>query len=176
MSRLTLAGISFIVAVSLAACAAETNYKVLSFFFDGVPKPEEKKTAGEKKTSEGTAEIAQKFAPTVHAPYAARMCDACHNPSTHALVLPIQELCFKCHQFKMDKKYVHGPLASGGCRVCHDPHSSGYRFLLVSESERFCFYCHDEKAIARNEAHKGHDMKCTTCHNPHMSDKEHLLR
>ncbi|MEW6601150.1 MAG: cytochrome c3 family protein [Nitrospirota bacterium] len=163
-------------AVFLYGCEATTRYRVLSFFFDGVPKPEAEKAAeGQKAADKG---IAVRKAKTSygHGPYEAKMCEACHLRGTNALVAPIQELCFRCHEFRMDKKFVHGPLISGDCRVCHDPHGSRYQFLLVSEAKTFCFYCHDEKDIAKNQAHKGSDMNCTSCHNAHMSDKKYLLK
>jgi predicted CXXCH cytochrome family protein len=165
----------FFIAMSLAGCAAETRYKVLSFFFDGVPKPEAEKEGGVATKKEEVSAAAPSTS-VIHGPYAARLCDGCHEKGSNALLLPVQELCYKCHVFKMDKRYIHGPLASGGCIVCHDPHSSGNKFLLVSESEHFCIRCHDEKAIMANQAHKGTDMKCISCHNAHMSDKKYLLK
>lgn len=165
---------SFVVTALLYGCeVTPARYKVLSFFFDGVPNPEEVKVAEIREKE--NKEIARTTG-AGHAPYAAKMCDACHVPFTNALVVPISELCYRCHEMKLNKKWVHGPIASGGCRVCHDPHSSRYKFLLVSESESFCFYCHDEKAIMKNEAHKGNVMKCTSCHDAHMSDNRYLLK
>jgi predicted CXXCH cytochrome family protein len=168
-----------VVASALAGqgCDATTRYRALRFFFDGVPAQEEKKAAGIRKTEAG--EIPRGTAgPTSsrHAPYAAKKCDSCHQRSTNVLIAPIDELCFRCHEFRSGKRWVHGPLASGGCRVCHEPHSSRYPFLLVSDSESFCLYCHDEKAVAANEAHKGAATKCTTCHDAHMSDSRFLLK
>ena len=164
-------------AASMWGCEATTRYRTLSFFFDGVPNPEEVKAA--KLQGSGAKDIPRRTAgPSSwgHGPYAAKQCDGCHMRATNALVAPIDELCFRCHEFRLDKQWVHGPLASGGCRVCHEPHSSPYRFLLVSESEKFCFLCHDEKAVAANEAHEGGSVKCTACHDAHMSDNRFLLK
>jgi predicted CXXCH cytochrome family protein len=112
-----------------------------------------------------------------HGPYAAKQCDACHDPgATNALVLPADQLCFQCHDLKLDKKYIHGPLASGGCLVCHDPHSSQYRYLLVSESDGFCLHCHDRKDLSKVGAHADLQESCTTCHDAHMSDSRYLLK
>lgn len=166
-----------IVAVLLSGCDATTRYRTLRFFFDGVPSPEEEEAARIKKTGAGEMPRAAAV-PTSwgHGPYAAKQCESCHLTPTNALVAPINELCFKCHEFRTDKKWVHGPLASGGCRVCHEPHSSMYPYLLVAEPENFCFYCHDEKAVAANAAHAGATRKCTTCHDAHMSDNRFLLK
>ncbi len=159
-------------------CGVQTRYKVLSFFFDGVPNPEEKSrqlAADAAKAGQSAKETTQQKG-SEHGPYASKQCNECHQRATNTLVLPIEELCFKCHALDMKKKYAHGPAASGGCRVCHVPHSSSYRFLLVSEPEKFCFYCHDEKMITRLEVHQGIDTGCTTCHDPHSSDNQHLLK
>jgi predicted CXXCH cytochrome family protein len=164
-----------LVIFSLAGCGGQESYKVLSFFFDGVPKPVEKSEQGAEGKGEAVAK--GRGEASTHGPYAARLCHACHEEGSNALVLPVRELCLKCHQFKMNKKYVHGPLVSGGCIICHDPHSSGNRYLLVSREQTFCFHCHEEKAIEKNAAHKGVDMtQCTSCHDAHMSDKKYLLR
>jgi len=161
-----------IVVFSLAGCAGESSYKVLSFFFDGVPNPHETKTEAGQKTDVSSSTVTA----TVHGPYAAKLCNACHDRSTNALLAPIQELCYKCHVFKTNRKYIHGPLASGGCIVCHDPHSSGHKYLLVSESATFCLFCHNRQDIAKNKAHQDMDIQCTTCHEAHMSDKKYLLK
>ena len=58
------------------------------------------------------------------------------------------QLCGRCHELDLTRRYVHGPLASGGCTVCHDPHSSRYRYLLVSDSDGFCLSCHDARRVA----------------------------
>jgi predicted CXXCH cytochrome family protein len=94
----------------------------------------------------------------------------------NTFVVPREQLCFQCHDLKLDKKYIHGPLASGGCTACHDPHSSKYRYFLLSESDSFCLRCHDRQAIDRIGAHAGVGDECMSCHDAHMSDKKYLLR
>jgi predicted CXXCH cytochrome family protein len=202
VKRLRLFCVLLIVAVSLTGCATENRpvapagqqgtfpfypltpsspearYKVLSFFFDGVPKPEEKTagTPGEQGSGESRGAGSARHG-SVHGPYAAKMCYGCHDPASHSLLLPVRELCLKCHVFKMNKKYIHGPLVSGGCIVCHDPHSSPNRFLLVSREQTFCYYCHAAKDIEKNPAHKDIDAtQCTSCHDGHMSNKRYMLK
>ena len=156
-----------------------SRYQVLSFFFDGVPTPEEEAAlaAGNGKKHRERDTGSKKGAYKEHGPYAARECSGCHLKSSNQLVLPIDQLCFKCHTIDIAKKYVHGPLASGGCRVCHLPHSSAFAFLLVSEPKDFCLYCHDKAAILRREVHQGdEELQCTTCHDAHSSDIQYLLK
>jgi predicted CXXCH cytochrome family protein len=177
MARMLAAGVC-VTMVLLAGCSAASRRKVLTFLFDGVPPPKEARTQ-----ETGAAEVAASSAPsravqyTEHGPYAARLCDACHQAgATNVLVAPKDVLCARCHDLRLDRKYVHGPLASGGCLACHDPHSSRYRYLLVSESDDFCLRCHDLAAISRNAAHEGNPASCTSCHDAHLSDKKYLLK
>jgi len=165
-------------AVLSIGCSAETRYKILSTIFDGVPppKPPEPLEAEGAGAPPGAVQVTR-IQPRDHGPYAARLCNACHEAAaTNAFVVPREQLCFKCHELKLDKKYIHGPLASGGCTACHDPHGSRYRYLLVSESDSFCLYCHDRQDVARVAAHAGASEQCTDCHDAHMSDNEYLLR
>lgn len=160
-----------------AGCNATTRYQVLSFLFDGVPPPQAAPAVDQQQTAAAGTAPARQVGYRAHGPYAAKLCNACHNSgATNALLLPREELCFQCHELKLNKKYIHGPLASGGCLACHDPHSSQYRYFLVSESDDFCFRCHDAEMVARNTAHAGMQQQCTTCHDAHMSDKRYLLR
>jgi len=163
-------------AAVLCACEARTRYRVLSFFFDGVPNPDQTitKTKRKKGGTDGSGEI--KKGRSEHGPYAAGLCEGCHQRSTNKLLMPAEKLCSYCHTVKSEKKRVHGPMASGGCRICHEPHSSPNRFLLVSESKEFCLYCHDKKEIASREAHKDLSAECTECHDAHGSDNEFLLK
>ena len=148
---------------------------MLSFFFDGVPDPDKVAALAAQTAQEEEGKKAKpKF--TGHGPYEAKMCDSCHEKGTNTLVVPVEELCFRCHKLDIRKKYLHGPVAVGGCRICHEPHGSGRPYLLVSEPSKFCFYCHDEQMVSRNEAHKGADTSCTTCHDAHSSDAQFLLK
>lgn len=167
---------SGILAALLCGCADPmARYKVLSFFFDGVPNPQEEEAKAallEKRTEE------KKKRPTFteHGPFAAKECQACHMRDTNRLVAPIEELCFRCHKIDLKKGWTHGPVASGGCRVCHNPHSSGYPFLLIAKPSEFCFYCHKEKDVSQIEAHRGATAECTTCHDAHSADNKFLLK
>ncbi len=171
----TVSACVFTAAVLAIGCDATSRYHVLSLFFDGVPAPpppQEQAPAAPTTTAQS-----RQVRYREHGPYGARMCNACHEPTAfNSLVLPVDQLCFKCHDFKLDKKYIHGPLASGGCTACHDPHSSQYRYLLVSESDDFCTRCHNPQALQRVAAHQGVEEQCTGCHDAHQSNKKYLLK
>lgn len=172
-----VASICAVAALSIG-CNATSRHKVLSFFFDGVPPPRVAETTeGKQLATSAGAVRSRKVGYRGHGPFAARMCNACHETrTTNALVAPVEQLCLRCHEFRLEKKYIHGPLASGGCRVCHEPHNSQYRYLLVSESDAFCSHCHEGQTMARIGPHGSMEEKCTACHDAHMSDKKYLLR
>jgi predicted CXXCH cytochrome family protein len=165
----------------LFGCEARARYRVLSIFFDGVPNPDAPTATAAGNQDAGGRVAADKRETgknqyTEHGPYAARLCEGCHQRGTNKLLLPIESLCLHCHSIAMDKKRVHGPIASGGCKVCHDPHSSSNRFLLVSDSKEFCLYCHDKNEISTREVHQGMSEECITCHDAHGSDNDFLLK
>jgi predicted CXXCH cytochrome family protein len=167
----------FLLAALLAACDATARHSVLTYFFDGVPPLEQPGEQGPPVPGAAASLGQRPVSFQEHGPYAAKMCDACHNAGLgNALVVPAGQLCYRCHELKLDKKYIHGPLASGGCLICHDPHSSSYRPLLVSKSDDFCFSCHDPADVAKNPAHAVMNQGCTTCHDAHMSDTPFLLK
>jgi predicted CXXCH cytochrome family protein len=160
----------------LGGCEAKTRYQVLSFFFDGVPEPGKKATgAGGAGPVAGSAAGAPAQRASQHGPFAAKLCSACHDPNTNALLLPRSQLCLKCHTFAAVRRQ-HGPVASGGCLVCHDPHRSSNEYLLVSPAREFCTYCHDPAEINTREVHQGNTAACTECHNPHGSDNDYFIR
>jgi len=166
-----------VLAACLAAGIAASSgcYRLRNAIFDGVPPPKSERTAGAAGGAPGSPSAPLTI--REHGPYAAKLCDACHDAAaTNALVAPPEQLCFRCHALPLDKAYVHGPLASGGCLVCHDPHSSPNRSLLVSSSEDFCFHCHDRATVEAISAHADRMDECTVCHDAHMSDRPHLLK
>ena len=157
----------------LCGCEAQTRYKVLSFFFDGVPAPQDRSLLADGADAKGPAGGRVQRA-SKHGPYEAKMCAACHDPNTNALLLPKDKLCLKCHELQTGSRQ-HGPFASGGCLVCHDPHRSSSEHLLVAPVQEFCMYCHEPRDIYSRKVHQGMTMSCTACHNPHGSDNEYFL-
>ena len=164
----------FIILIMLSGCEPRTSYKVLSFFFDGVPDPD-KVTVGTEK-----AEVKEpKAAPgSTHGPFGAKKCEACHRREQgNKLVLPKEQLCVSCHKLNFGQmEWVHGPVASGGCRICHNPHQSAYPFLLDAPQRQVCFRCHEERAVMKNEVHQEIASGCLDCHDAHASRQKFLLK
>lgn len=157
------------------ACSASSRHGVLTFFFDGVPTLEApgavEPAKGGASAPKGVVRVRE------HGPYAAKLCDGCHERSRgNALVLPPDRLCGRCHVLPLGKEYVHGPLNGGGCSLCHDPHRSPNAFLLTSDSGAFCLSCHERGSLRVVDGHDRLDAACTTCHEAHMSDRKYLLR
>ena len=156
----------------------QTRYKVLSFFFDGVPPP------GATSANEDVSKLKKRegldTAGTYkeHGPYAAKLCNACHDSGSNALILPIEELCLSCHSQVLGKgkQKLHGPVAAGGCRICHNPHGSQYPYYLIDESKKFCYYCHNEEDVLKREVHRQTSEQCTFCHSAHSSTNACLLK
>ncbi|MCX7793174.1 MAG: cytochrome c3 family protein [Thermodesulfovibrionales bacterium] len=154
------------------------RYRILSFFFDGVPPPkitEPEPTAKKEKDGDST-EKKLLGRPTEHGPYAAKMCYGCHKRDTNELIMPAEKLCLYCHDMNIENRWIHGPIAAGGCRVCHLPHSSGYAYMLVSEPREFCLYCHDKNDILKNDVHMYSDLRCLDCHDAHSGNDRFILK
>jgi predicted CXXCH cytochrome family protein len=176
LSQLLLV-ISIAAMVAVSGCSPETQYKTLSFFFDGVPPPGWKKPETGRRTKEKKQNASDAPQVRKHGPYAAKLCEACHRQGGGDLIMPVEKLCLNCHDLNLKKRKVHGPVATGGCRTCHHPHGSGKPFLLISEPSEFCFFCHDKTEVSSREVHKAAgDTSCTECHDPHGSDNDYMLK
>ena len=184
------------------SCSAEGRYKVLDFLFDGVPDPNAVPVPSAdvpdsvdftQLTSAERAEyLARRVeAPTVyfHPPVRDRLCDLCHVFEKRGdnvpgwmggiprLVVPIEELCAKCHN-PPEAKYVHGPVAMMRCDICHLPHQSAYPHLLkVERVADLCTLCHQGETFVTEAEHaeKHGDEQCTACHDPHSSERSYYL-
>ncbi len=191
---------------SLWGCDRHTRHKVLTFFFTGVPPleegkkaPEEGKEVAEAQKVQKKRRLISKAIPFSHGPYAARLCDGCHDTSPTVdfrrstrrqaggigrtrrgiIVAPIKELCTECHTYKSAQRayeeglWLHGPVAEGNCVICHSPHESPNPYLLRVKSEEICIGCHSEGYIVNTAVHSG-SRDCLSCHNPHLG-KDMLL-
>jgi predicted CXXCH cytochrome family protein len=160
---------------------------VKSFFFDGVPKPNEliKTDSLESQTKKDTAnqvlladrsKLVKKG--SHHKPFLERNCLVCHNKNNFGLIVnDLHELCSNCHSdFKNNFNVMHGPVSSGYCTSCHSPHKSQYQKLLLVESENLCFQCHVEEEVQSSKFHKRNkEQKCMDCHNPHGGSERFFL-
>jgi predicted CXXCH cytochrome family protein len=188
-SILVLAGI-----LLLCACTPEKKYRVLSFFFDGVPNP-----AGESKLSDNSTETEKTIAAEVgemrrraqlakgeadkevyksqHPPYVKRKCSSCHDKtSRNMLTASKAKLCFNCHsRSKFKGQYVHGPVAGGACLMCHLPHNSKLSYLLSKSTPALCLQCHEKECFPARE-HTDGVTDCLKCHLPHVGEDPMFLR
>jgi predicted CXXCH cytochrome family protein len=193
--------------ILLLSCGTpERRYKVLTVFFDGVPKPgtqQEQEKPGEPSRQDKTPREAQRIVIRIlskHPDYENRTCDNCHDRSANNFLrAPTDRICFQCHEEEEYMgTYVHGPIAVGGCMVCHFPHESRYDKLLIANSREICLYCHQAEDVALNPSHSTLSLDvsptadskdqqeqenqqeqpgfCTPCHDPHKGDNRFFLR
>ena len=176
---------SLIFVLFVSSCTIESRHKTLTFFFDGVDKPDPSKPvttadsmtllASLNKIGVGTTSKAPQL--VIHKPYYDRKCDLCHTPDKQ-LIMPMPNLCFKCHMdFKNSVKYIHGPVAAGACTKCHHQHSAPFAKLLIKEGQGLCNECHQPSQLFANKYHRDiEDAACTVCHNPHGGNGKNMLR
>ena len=147
--RRRLLGVGLAVVLLLVGCGTQERYRVLSFFFDGVPDPNAPPaSAGEEETGDYVGRPADAKGLTYyrHKPYDENKCDACHR-STGGQMMEFSALddsiCAGCHPGTTTQyRYMHGPVATGQCRVCHLPHESTVPHLLKSAPAVLCTTCH----------------------------------
>ena len=187
----TTLALTALVSSCFLGCSPDTRYKVLSFFFDGVPKPGEEGTqrvggpSGAEVTPgrEGGPPPAPAGPPppvSEHAPWRNRECFACHEAESSLVAFAKgPALCSKCHGEYVHPNpmdWVHGPVALGQCQLCHQPHKSDYPSLLTAPELDLCRRCHAEPDLLDWPFHKAAAGKsCSTCHDPHMAGNRLLL-
>ena len=166
----------------LAGCDPVQRYKVLTFFFDGVP-PLGGPQVGlifEPNEPSLTDDSKSKSTVSRHKPYGD--CDNCHTqqPKTGRPILqePPPQLCYRCHtNYAAAQKYVHGPVAYGACLFCHNPHGSKFLKLQKAPQPDLCYQCHDQNDIEAISAHQSVPIEnCTRCHDPHVGFTRTLLK
>jgi predicted CXXCH cytochrome family protein len=170
--------------LALINCAAEKRYKVLTVFFDGVPKPGEKKEQEKTKSQEQTGRQTNKPQAEViqiisrHPGYRDGKCNDCHDRSAANFLRTSRDtLCFTCHdQGDFQGAFVHGPVAVNDCLSCHLPHESRYAKLLIKKNEEICLYCHLGEDIAQNPAHSNTSTACSRCHYAHAAANRFFLK
>lgn len=179
-----------VVAVSviiLDGCTAPARYRVLSFFFDGVPPPEgwTGPTPGWYPPPEGTVQIvdepAEQKITYYHKPYIERQCFDCHDrEGTYQAPQYTASLCRRCHESYTRVEtddWVHGPVNQGDCSLCHQAHKSDNPGLLTMAQPAMCFNCHDPGFIQSDPMHAQlpADVKCSDCHDPHAAGNRLML-
>ena len=86
-------------------------------------------------------------------------CATCHsiqeekNGTSVALVSPVDQLCFTCHQ-KSSDPVLHQPYAERACTVCHSPHSSNFPAHTLVAHQDLCMGCHVRGLAKVNEKTK----------------------
>ena len=160
-----------------AGCTSEQKYKVLSFFFDGVPPPgsKEAKDGLDEDSGEGSHYTGPERKGSVHKPFGTNKCTVCHEPDQITdLRISRDKLCWSCHSDLLkDTAKLHGPAVSGQCLVCHDAHQSERKSLLKLDARDLCLYCHEADIRHGKE---DQFMNCTFCHSPHGSREAFYLR
>jgi predicted CXXCH cytochrome family protein len=181
---LLLLSISVALVFVFWGCSPVPRHNTLTFFFDGVPAPEDKtaKNNPDTKNKPDTAikhVKAEQPSTFYHAPFKKKQCDACHDQSKMGKFVKRQpELCYQCHEnFSKTYKFVHGPVAGGYCTACHAQHSADNKKLLKRKSQQLCLYCHSSSLVFKNEVHKDiADANCTECHNPHGGEDRTMIK
>ncbi len=170
----------------LTGCDRYSRYRVLSFFLDGVPHPDEPR----QKEGVAAPQVAKADQPKKDAlpaetpryshppPDGKNDCAACHGPVNRP-VFPAKDMCLKCHVHVTAKRpFIHGP-AVVDCIVCHNVHESQAKTLVRKVGNPLCFNCHDEERIQRGKAHrdaKEGEFLCLSCHDPHGGKDRFFLK
>lgn len=168
------------------ACSPPTRYRVLSFFFDGVPAPGTTPQRGYPTPlapALGTGEVAGGASAgrpvQPHPPYRENRCRACHDFTSGALLRTAGEgLCETCHKnVPRESRYVHGPVAVRDCLVCHHYHGSPHPHLLLAEPDTVCLNCHERDRLITCEGRTVVEgQTCLECHTGHGGDNPFFLK
>jgi len=162
----------------LVSCQEQRDYKVLSFFFDGVPDPNAPRLVSQTHFTEAHPLSLTPIHPYQHKPYALGQCYQCHLPDRQRLIrLSPADLCVRCHtRTTHEFPVMHGPVAAGLCLWCHDPHESDQPHLLKSVGPDLCLQCHDQQLLPPNPPHQADNSPCLQCHLGHGGADHGLLR
>jgi predicted CXXCH cytochrome family protein len=174
--RLRVAGIAVgaIAAALWSGCSIEKHHGILSFFFDGVPNPDQWQhaTAAERQ-------VAMRQSPTytIHQPFAEDRCSDCHTGFQIARTAD-SKLCMNCHQGKTDEhRFMHGPVAATACLWCHAPHESAFPALLKNSPRDVCIQCHTPAMLETSTVpeHADPTSNCISCHSGHGGEVRFFL-
>jgi predicted CXXCH cytochrome family protein len=169
--------LSLLTLLVLGCSVTRSNYKTLSFFFDGVPDPDAPVVIPETLSTSANPGQVKQVKLYQHKPYADGKCDSCHTPDKKQLLTLKADLCVKCHQPATNQYPVmHGPVTLGECLWCHEPHESDSPRLLKTTAPELCIQCHDQNLLPGNiPAHQSTTANCLECHTGHGGAKPSLL-
>jgi len=178
----------FILIVAAGCSSSQRSYRVLSFFFDGVPNPSARHggAAGSGGESEfGPVGAAPKLVGSVHPPFKdEKQCSQCHGNAAGGSFESFQttkitsDVCLKCHKDKLTQfTWMHGPVTAVECLLCHQPHESSLPWLLKDSTPQVCVQCHDRDLLSASpREHQLPDSQCLKCHTGHGGPKHNFLR
>lgn len=176
--RMAITGLGVVVgcAVLWTGCSVEKDYKVLSFFFDGVPDPTI------VRSNADALRLAKETGGKVyaHKPFANNQCGECHKDLSGEGARNVNPaICFRCHE-ALGNEYpkMHGAVSAGACVFCHSPHESVIEHLLREHPPSICLQCHTQKSFGDPPAPVHADMKrdCLDCHFGHGGPERFFLR
>ncbi|MEI6575400.1 MAG: cytochrome c3 family protein [Bacteroidota bacterium] len=171
----------------LFSCSPKSNFRTLSFFFDGVSDTVRATdvikidSSRIKDSLNRMNDMSYTNVPgyIYHPPYKKEECNACHdNSGNRSNLKPQPGMCYSCHQdFKEKFAFLHGPVSSGYCTNCHAPHMSTEPKLLKRKGQQICTTCHQGGQLMKTSAHlEIGNRECTVCHNPHGGANHFILR
>ena len=162
-------------------CSTKKNYKLLSFFFDGVPDPNAPPHPVGQPDAVGAVGKPTLPVLSTHKPFGDNNCTACHKGGREAgfeLSAVNASICMDCHE-KVLRAYpmMHAPVAARACLWCHNPHDSPSPSLLRDPAPAVCTQCHEKELLgAKPPEHLLPDAKCLDCHIGHGGVKRYQLR
>jgi predicted CXXCH cytochrome family protein len=174
------------VCIAHFGCSEKDQYQVLSFFFDGVPKPGERVREPGKPTDPnavrpgGPARVAEEVTiASAHADYEDRKCFNCHGSDISVEMASLSaDVCKKCHKAYFAPEptdWTHGPVAAGECSICHKAHESEHQALLKAPQPDACLHCHSSSLLERPYHADIGKRACSVCHDPHLAGNRLLL-
>jgi predicted CXXCH cytochrome family protein len=165
-SRVFLALLVGWISLLAVGCRLETRYRVLTFFFEGVPPPGAPRAAVERPEGESGL-LANPV--SFHAAFREGNCEDCHIDRKRFLRTPIPQLCWECHDQPTESApWDHAPARVGDCMTCHSGHETMTPALLIAQGPSLCYSCHRDTYIQGLPDHEGVSLDtCRTCHPAH---------
>lgn len=159
----------------LVGCGPD-RYRILSFFFDGVPDP----NAPSGFEGRQVARAPSGRIVYGHQPFVDDQCDACHQNTDDifARAQVRKDVCLDCHGSVMTQHaVVHGPVLHNVCTLCHAPHQALHEHLLRAAAPDICTQCHVASSLgSMPPPHLEPDSDCLSCHSGHGGPDRQFLK